>query len=180
MNIWNSAWKYVSEAGCRLHWERRNLLAASALRSAAWVAFWGVSITMAFNLLFYPFKQAFNFPELRFIASLHLVMTMIIYYRSADSVRKYLSEYACRFHWERRNLLAASALRSAARVAYWTTVLYIIFYGSKGKFFSSAWLWLWLPPSAFLAMTLAIYYRSSDEDGRKKPYRLWCAKPERN
>ena len=87
-----------------------------------------------------------------------------------NSAWKYVSEAGCRLHWERRNLLAASALRSAARVAYWTTVLYIIFYGSKGKFFSSAWLWLWLPPSAFLAMTLAIYYRSSDEDGRKEHF----------
>ena len=172
MNVWTSAWKYlVDEPAGRYHWERRNLLAATALRSAACMAL----LLLALNLLFLAFNPAFlfpSFPSLRAIACLFLCMTMIKYSvsDSPSSAAKYLSEIECRHHWERRNLLAASALRSAAWVAWRTAWLCLVAYAIEAEFFGFSW--LWVPAVAFLAMTAAIHYRSFRKDSRKEPLPL--------
>ena len=83
------------------------------------------------------------------------------------SAWKYLvDEPAGRYHWERRNLLAASALRSAAWVAWRTAWLCLSAYAIGVEFFGFSW--LWVPAVAFLAVTAAIHYRSF----RKEPHPL--------
>lgn len=167
MNAWVSAFKYiVDEPAGRYPWERRNLLAASALRSAACVAFF----LAVLNLLLYAFKQILHFPDLQFISCIFLFLTMMKYQHSPSSDTNYLFEYACRYPWERRNLLAASALRSAASVAWWTILMCLLAYSARFPIFSIAW--LWIPVVAFLAATAAIYYRSLGKDGRKEPHPL--------